>query len=156
MARTLVLDFDGGKCIPAVPAGAGKLFTVDVKSRDSCQSWRNFILVEWMPCALAVLPHQGHAPDRGFFYFNSNKSRCAMGLLQLTGALVFFDGGGDWRREARPLVVREGSRGVVVIFLFSGSFVLFGLDSCPCILYVRICTRMFSLPSNTDTYYKKK
>ena len=41
-----------------------------------------------------------------------------MGLLQLTGALVFFDGGGDRRREARSLVVREGSRGVVVIFLF--------------------------------------
>ena len=80
-----------------------------------------------------------------------------MGLLQLTGALVFFDGGGDRRREARPLVVREGSRGVVVFFFcFSGSFVLFGLDSCPCILYVRICTRMFSLPSNTDTYYQKK
>ena len=78
-----------------------------------------------------------------------------MGLLQLMGALDFFDGCGDRRREARPLVVREGSRGVVVIFLFSGSFVLFGLDSCPCILYVRICTHMFSLPSNTDTYYKK-
>ena len=65
-----------------------------------------------------------------------------MGLLQLTGALVFFDGGGDRRREARPLVVREGYRGVVVIFLFLGSFVLFGLDSCPYILYVRICTRI--------------
>ena len=65
----------------------------------------------------------GRSPGRcataeGFFYFDSNKSRCAMGLLQLTGALVFFDDGGDRRREARPLVVREGSRGVVVIFLF--------------------------------------
>ena len=78
-----------------------------------------------------------------------------MGPLQLTGALVFFDGGGDRRREARPLVVREGFKGVVVIFLFSGPFVLFGLDSCLCILYVRICTRMFSLPSNTDTYCQK-
>ena len=44
MPQTLVLDFDGGKCIQAVPAGVGKLFTVDVKPRDSCQSWRNFIL----------------------------------------------------------------------------------------------------------------
>ena len=39
---------------------------------------------------------------------------------------------------------------------------MFGLDSCPCILYVRICIRivricirMFSLLSNTDTYYQK-
>ena len=44
----------------------------------------------------------GRSPGRcataeGFFYFDSNKSRCAMGLLQLTGALVFFDGGGDRR-----------------------------------------------------------
>ena len=65
----------------------------------------------------------GRSPGRcataeGFFYFDSNKSRCAMGLLQLTGALVFFDGGGDRRREARSLMVREGSRGVVVFFLF--------------------------------------
>ena len=68
------------------------------------------------------LKEAGRGPGRcataeGFFYFDSNKSRCAMGLLQLTGALVFFDGGGDRRREARPQV-RDGSKGVDVNFLF--------------------------------------
>ena len=58
-----------------------------------------------------------YATAEGFFYFNSNKSRCAMGLLHLMGALDFFDGCGDRRREARPQV-RDGSKGVDVNFLF--------------------------------------
>ena len=41
-----------------------------------------------------------------------------MGLLQLMGALDFFDDGGDRRRGARPLLVREGSRGVIVNSMF--------------------------------------
>ena len=34
------------------------------------------------------------------------------------GALDFFDDGGDRRRGARPLLVREGSRGVIVNSMF--------------------------------------
>jgi hypothetical protein len=38
-------------------------------------------------------------------------------------------------------VVREGSRGINVIFSFLGSFVMFCWDNRICILYGRICIR---------------
>jgi hypothetical protein len=41
-----------------------------------------------------------------------------MGLLQLKVVFVFFFGSGGRRRGGRPLVDREGSRGMDVMFFF--------------------------------------
>jgi hypothetical protein len=51
--------------------------------------------------------------------FDSAQSLSAKGPLQLKVLLVFFDGGGGWRRGGQLLVVHEYSKCIDVLFLFS-------------------------------------
>lgn len=56
---------------------------------------------------------------KGFYYFDSFQSHSAMVLLQLKVVFVSFFAGGGWRRGGRASVVREGSRGSIIILFFS-------------------------------------
>jgi hypothetical protein len=74
-------------------------------------------------------------------YFDSFQSQRAMGLFQLMVVFGFFDGSGRrWGGQSR--MVREGSRGINVIFPCLGLFVKIGWDCCLYILYVCVCICM--------------
>ena len=94
------------------------------------------VLVWWLALARSLLSGEGRrwraqiqgllrlgrGPGRwtiadGLFYFDSYKSLCAMGPLQLTVQVAFFSGGVGRRRGGRLRRIREGSRGFFVIFL---------------------------------------
>jgi hypothetical protein len=67
------------------------------------------------------LEELGRGPGRrasadGHIYIDSNKSLCAMGLLQFMVVFILFGDGGGRRRRDASRVVRE-VRGIVVIFL---------------------------------------
>jgi hypothetical protein len=92
------------------------------------------------------LEGSGRCPGRwataeGFFNFDSNKSLCAMVLLQL-GDVLFFDGVGRRRGGRQRWRIHEGSRGLDVIFSFLrvlcviwlGQLSLYTCSACMCTL----------------------
>lgn len=94
----------------------------------------------------------------GFIFCGSIQSPWAMEfLLRQDGRDVFVAGGG-LRRSSPVASGNTGARDLTVILFSLGAFVQAGWDSCPCILFVRICmcfcVRFPDL--NTDTFYQKK
>jgi hypothetical protein len=69
-------------------------------------------------------------------FFDSSQSCWVMGLLQISAVLVVLDGGGCRRWGCRAALASTRLRGMILFFVFLGSFVQFGRCSDLHILFV--------------------
>jgi hypothetical protein len=72
-------------------------------------------------------------------FFDSSQSRWAIGLLQISVVLIVLGDGGCRHWGCRAASATTRPRGMVVFFIFLGSFVQFGQCSSLYILFICFC-----------------